>query len=50
MPTKSDKSKRRQTGASIKIDKDLHQKLKVEAAKQGKTLQDLVEEKLKAAS
>lgn len=49
MSTKTD-SKKEDKRASIKIDKDLHKDLKIEAAKKGKTIQELVEEKLKAAS
>lgn len=52
MSTKTDSKKddKPRTGASIKIDKDLHTKLKIEAAKKGTTLQKLIEEKLKDAS
>ncbi|MCB0565806.1 MAG: toxin-antitoxin system HicB family antitoxin [Phaeodactylibacter sp.] len=49
MSNKADNKKEEKRG-SIKIDKDLHTKLKIEAAKKGKTIQELVEEKLKAAS
>ncbi len=51
MKSKPDSKKgKSKTGASIKIDKNLHQQLKVEAAQKGTTLQNLIEEKLKAAS
>ena len=49
MSTKTDK-KPHEDKTSVKIDKKLHQELKVEAAKKGKKLQDLIEEKLKNAS
>ena len=45
-----DKKKPHADKTSVKIDKELHQELKIEAAKKGITLQQLIEQKLKKAS
>lgn len=42
--------KKKSDFAVVKIKKSTHKKLKIEAAEKGKTIQELVEEKLKAAS
>jgi len=49
MSTKTGK-KPHEDKTSVKIDKKLHQELKIEAAKKGKKLQDLIEEKLRSSS
>ena len=41
------KKKQHENTTSVKIDKAVHRKLKIKAAKEGKTIKQLIEEKFK---
>lgn len=47
MPTDTKKKKWNKGTTSVRIDDQIHRKLKIKAAKEGKTIKQLIEEKFK---